>query len=172
MNQELYHQPLILDYSLPQEIYYNLVEAEVKPSPLKLLIKKLHPEAIPPLRTENNAGYDLYAIEDVSIPPGERRLIKTGWAMAIPAGWYGHISDRSSVAFKGGGHCLGKIIDESYRQEMGVIILNTDKEKTLVIKRGERPAQIIFKEYGQFEIDIVDELPASNRTGGFGTSGK
>lgn len=170
------NQTLFLDTSLGasfiNQICYNLASTDVKVAPLKLLIKKLHPDAILPTRTVGNAGYDFYAVEDVSILPGERKLVKTGIAMSIPAGWYGHISDRSSVAYKSGGHCLGKIIDESYRQEIGAIILNTDKEKTLIIKKGERPAQIVFKQYGQFEIEIVDELPISDRTGGFGTSGK
>lgn len=138
---------------------------------MKISIKKLNENAIIPTRDYGNAGYDLYATEDVIIAPGERRLIKTGIAMAIPIEWYGHISDRSGMAYKKGAHCLGKIIDPSYRKEIGIVLLNTDKKETLTVCKGDRPAQILFKQYGDFDFEEVEELDITDRGIGWGSSG-
>ena len=139
---------------------------------IKVQYKLLHPLAQVPTKTPGNAGYDLYAVERVVVPPRRRRVIKTGIASAIEPGYYGHISDRSGVAYKDGGHCLGKIIDDIYRKEWGIILFNTDEEKEIVVEIGDRPAQVIFHKYFEVESQVVDELPASDRGAGFGSSGK
>lgn len=136
-------------------------------------IKLLSPLAKIPERADSGAsGYDLSSIENYTILPGERKLIKTGISLAIPPGWYGHISDRSGMAYKKGGHTMGKIIDENFRKEVCVIILNTDKKDPIHILAGERVAQIIFKEYGVFDFNVVDDLDETDRGGGFGSSGE
>ena len=127
---------------------------------------------IPSKSSDSDAGYDLYCCEDVSIKPMERKLIKTGVSMSIPSGYYGHISDRSGMAFKKGAHCLGKIVDPSYRGEIGVIILNTDMYDTIKIQKGDRMAQIIFKKYENVEFTIEADLDETQRGfGGYGSSG-
>lgn len=139
----------------------------------QLSIKKLYPDSQLPIQGAGNAGYDLFSYIDVTIPPGERRLIDCGIAVAIPEGYYMHISDRSGMAFKNGGHCLGKIVDETYRGSVGVVLLNTDKEKPIEVKKGDRPAQFVLKKYERFPIVEVTELPESQRNEkGFGSSGK
>jgi dUTP pyrophosphatase len=100
---------------------------------------------VPSKSSNDDAGYDLYASEDYFIKPMERCLIKTGVAISIPSGFYAHISDRSGMALKKGAHCLGKIVDPSYRGEIGVILLNTDMYETIKIQKGDRIAQVIFK---------------------------
>lgn len=139
----------------------------------RLSIKKLYSDSQLPVQGAGNAGYDLFSYIDVTIPPGERRLIDCGIAVAIPEGYYMHISDRSGMAFKNGGHCLGKIVDETYRGSVGVVLLNTDKEKPIEVKKGDRPAQFVLKKYERFPIVEVTELPESQRNEkGFGSSGK
>ena len=142
------------------------------PSSPKLLVKKLNPAAQLPLQTDGNAGYDLYAVEAVVIPPGERRLVKTGIAMRTPPGYYASIRNRSGMSYKNGGDVLGGVFDHNYTGEVGVILLNTDKEKDIVVNIGDRPAQFILERYGSFEVELVEELPASERgEKGFGSSG-
>jgi dUTP pyrophosphatase len=127
---------------------------------------------LPSKSCDDDAGYDLYCSEDISIKPMERKLIKTGVAMSIPSGYYGHISDRSGMAFKKGAHCLGKIVDPSYRGEIGVIILNTDMYETIKIQKGDRIAQMIFKKYENVEFIVEEQLDETNRgSGGYGSSG-
>jgi len=136
-------------------------------------LKKIYEDAKTPTSSEGNAGYDLYACEHAYIPPQQRLLIKTGIKIEIPDGYYGHISDRSGMAFKHGAHCLGKIIDSNYRGEIGIILLNTDKEKSLSIVKNDRIAQIIFKKYEKVEFVESKELEDSNRNEkGFGSSGR
>lgn len=135
-------------------------------------IKLLSPLAKVPQKDYGNAGYDLFAIENVVIKPNQRALVKTGISISIPNGYYGHISDRSGMAYKKGAHCLGKIIDPNYTGEIGVIIYNTDANNDIVIYSGDRPAQIVFKKYEEISFEIVSELTATNRGDkGYGSSG-
>lgn len=135
-------------------------------------IQYLHPEAKPPTKNPGDAGYDLTSVEEVTIPPMERRLVKTGLALAIPSGYYGHISDRSGLALKHGLHCLGKIVDSTYRGELGVILLNTD-EKPYSVQIGDRIAQIIFHRYETMVFTEAELLPPSIRgAGGYGSTGR
>ena len=92
--------------------------------------------------------------------------------MSIPTGYYGHISDRSGMALKKGAHCLGKIVDSSYRGEVGVIILNTDMYETIKIQKGDRIAQMIFKKYETVEFIEKQTLDKTERSeSGYGSSG-
>ena len=142
---------------------------------MHIKIKKLNESAsIPNKNSEHDAGYDISSCEEVNIQPMSRQLVKTGISISIPTGYYAHVSDRSGMALKHGAHCLGKIIDPSFRGEIGVIIYNTDMYAPIKIKQGQRIAQIIFKKYENVNfIEVDDELDATERgEGGFGSSGE
>lgn len=135
-------------------------------------IKLLNTNAKLPSKNLGNAGYDLYSVENVIVSPLERKIISTGISIVIPVGFYGHICDRSGMAYKNGGTVLAGIIDETYRGEIKIILYNTDKEKPIEIKIGDRPAQIIFKHYYDFDFNIVEELDITDRNeNGFGSTG-
>src|SRR3989344_6627958 len=108
--------------------------------------------------------------EYYDIMPSERILIKTGIKVAIPQGHYGHIKDRSGLAFKHGLHVLAGVVDENYREEIGVVLVNLGKNNYKLTK-NERVAQMIIKRYEKVDIEYVDELDKTIRDGGFGSSG-
>ena len=106
------------------------------------------------------------------INPGERILVKTGIQVEIPEGHFGNIKDRSGNAFNHGIHVLGGVIDENYRGEIGVILVNLSK-KDFKINKNDRVAQMIISEYKKVNIEHVQELNETNRNkDGFGSSGK
>lgn len=139
---------------------------------MKILFKKFYYDVIKPTKGSSHAaGYDLYANYGVVIGAGTRQLIKLGFSTVIPEGYYGHISDRSGVAWKKGLHTMGKIVDSDYRGEWGVILLNTNNEQAH-IEKGERIAQVIFHKYFDFDFEEVEDLEESQRgAGGFGSTG-
>ena len=127
---------------------------------------------IPTKARDNDAGYDLYSIDEYIIKPMERTLVKTGISLEIPNGYYGHISDRSGMALKKGAHCLGKVVDPSFRGEIGVIILNTDMYEPIKIQSGDRIAQMIFKKYENISFVESSDLEKTERDEkGYGSSG-
>jgi dUTP pyrophosphatase len=106
------------------------------------------------------------------IKPGERIVVKTGIAVHIPQGFWGNIRDRSGLAMKHGLHNLGGVIDENYRGEIGIIVLNTSS-KPYTIMKNERVAQMIITPYILPEIEYVHDLDSTTRgSKGFGDSGK
>jgi len=134
-------------------------------------IKKLTPLAKTPTPgSDFAAGYDLYSTEDYTLKPLERKLFKTNISIAIPNGLYGRIAPRSGLAFKDGIDTLAGVIDEDYRGEIGVILINlgsVDKK----ISAGDKIAQIIFENYSRAKFQDVAELPSSVRAeGGFGST--
>jgi len=139
---------------------------------MEIPIKLTSENAKIPVRLDGSAGYDLFASEECVIPPLERCLIKTGVKLEIPLGYYGHISDRSGMAYKNGGHCMGKIIDPSYRGEIGIVLFNSDKEKEIKISIGDRPAQILFKKYENVTFSLGELSESVRQDKGFGSSGK
>lgn len=142
-------------------------------------IQKLpHGEGIdlPFYATTHAAGADLRAAiaEDVIIEPGEKVLIKTGFAMALPDNFEAQIRPRSGLALKHGITVLNSpgTIDADYRGEIGVILINHGKEGFRV-QRGDRIAQMIIAPFVQADFQSVDSLDETERgTGGFGSSGK
>jgi len=119
------------------------------------------------------AGVDLASAEATSLNPGERRAISTGVAMALPEGTYGKIEGRSGHAVKYGIIVGGGVIDNDYRGEIAVILINTG-DKPFVINKGDRIAQLIIQPSltNMMTFSPVDELPPSARgTKGFGSSG-
>lgn len=139
----------------------------------KIRIKRLKEEAtIPTKANVSDAGWDLYALEDVVINPKQRETIKTGVALEIPDGYVGLIWPRSGLSVKQGIDVLAGVIDSGYRGEIMVCLLNTSDE-TVSIKAGDRIAQILFQPVPFFEIVEVEELMESDRGDkGFGSSGQ
>ena len=121
-----------------------------------------------------DAGLDLRSTEDIVIEPGQRALIGTGIALAIPQGYAGFVQPRSGLAIKQGMTLVNTpgLIDSGYRGEIRIIALNTDKENAIAIKRGDRIAQLVIQEVPAVELVEVEELSSSERADtGFGSSG-
>ena len=107
-----------------------------------------------------------------SIKPNKRVLFKTGIEVAIPKGCWGNIKGRSGHAFHNGIHVLGGVIDENYRGEVGVILVNLS-QKPFEVNKNDRVAQMIISEYKRVKIEYVNELDNTNRNkDGFGSTGK
>ena len=134
--------------------------------------KKLYDSSHVPTKGHmNDAGWDLYSFETISIPSGATVLVSTGIAMAIPKGYVGLIWDRSSMGVKGI-HRHAGVIDSEYRGEVKVCLHNTAKE-TYHIEKGDRIAQMLIQEAPNFIQHVVHELDSTNRgDGGFGSTGK
>jgi dUTP pyrophosphatase len=142
---------------------------------INLKVKKLSSLAeIPAYQTEEAAGFDLHSIEDVVIAPKERKLIATGLAFDIPAGYEIQIRPRSGLAYKHGITVLNTpgTIDSDYRGEIKVLLINHSDEE-FEIKVGERIAQAVIKEVIQAKFEEVEELSETKRgEKGFGSTGK
>ena len=120
-----------------------------------------------------DAGLDLSACERVELFPGERALVPTGLAVAIPDGYAGFVQPRSGLAVKHGISIVNTpgLIDSGYRGELQVALLNTDLRETFVVEPGMRIAQLVVLPVPGIELVEVDELPASERgRRGFGSS--
>ena len=138
--------------------------------------KKLYESAKSPTKGHlDDAGWDLYAFETVSIPAGATVLVSTGIAIAIPKGHSGLIWDRSSMGVKGI-HRYAGVIDSGYRGEVKVCLHNSNPEEAknnYVIETGDRIAQIIIQQAPVFEIREVKNLEEGDRgNNGFGSSGR
>lgn len=130
---------------------------------------------LPRRATPHSAGFDLHARVEgaLEIEPGERALVPTGFAMAMPAGFEAQVRPRSGLAIKHGLTLLNSpgTVDSDYRGEVGVVLVNLGKEK-VTISRGARIAQLVVQRLPQIRIIEVDALPDSERgTGGFGHTG-
>jgi len=138
---------------------------------MKLKVKKLVENAkLPERKREGDAGLDLYCIEDVEILPNEIKLVSTGIAIEIPKGYFGLIKDRSGLASKGL-HVLAGVVDENYRGEVKVVMINLGKEK-IKLEKFSRIAQLIIIPYAKVEVEEVEGLSETERgEKGFGSSG-
>lgn len=130
---------------------------------------------LPSKMSEWAAGFDLQAAvsESVVLAPGERKLIPTGFAMAMPAQLEAQIRPRSGLAYKNGITCLNSpgTIDADYRGEVKVLLINHGQE-SFTITRGERIAQMVFQVVPEISVSEVNELPETVRgAGGFGHTG-
>ena len=129
---------------------------------------------LPSRAREDDAGLDLHAAETVTIGPGDRRLVSTGIALAIPAGYAGFVLPRSGLALRHGLTCLNTpgLIDAGYRGEVKVLLINHDRAAATVT-RGDRIAQLVIQRVETSALVEVDELPESDRgPGGFGSTGR
>jgi dUTP pyrophosphatase len=142
---------------------------------IEVAITRLRDDAVLPSRAyAGDAGLDLAACERLEIGPGERALVGTGIAVAIPDGHAGLVTPRSGLANAHGITMVNTpgLIDAGYRGEVRVILHNTDRRESFVVKPGMRIAQLVVVAVPQAELREVEELPASDRgTGGFGSSG-
>jgi len=137
-------------------------------------VKRLHDAATLPTRAyEGDAGLDLSACERVELGPGERAVVSTGVAVAIPEGHAGLVLPRSGLAVR---HGIGKVnapglIDAGYRGEVKVVLLNTDRNESFVVEPGMRIAQLVLVPVALPEPVEVADLPGSQRgERGFGSS--
>jgi dUTP pyrophosphatase len=145
--------------------------------PLSVPLRHLDPDlALPAYAKEGDAGADLVARESVVLTAGGGRgLIPTGVAIAIPEGYAGFVLPRSGLALRHGVTCLNTpgLIDAGYRDELKVLLVNTDAKDDYKVQRGDRIAQLVIMRVEQAQFGVVDELSASERgTGGFGHSGR
>jgi dUTP pyrophosphatase len=142
----------------------------------ELAFQRLDPDAALPERAHpGDAGFDLRSIEDVEVGPGERAMIGTGVAVAIPDGHAGLVLPRSGLASKHGltlANAPG-LIDSGYRGELICSVVNLDPHVSVKIARGERIAQLVVVEVPERRPGWVDELPPSSRSeSGFGSTGR
>ena len=141
---------------------------------IELPVRRLREDAVLPERAyAGDAGLDLAACEPVELGPGERAVVPTGLAVAIPEGYAGFVQPRSGLASRHGIAVVNSpgLIDSGYRGEIRVVLLNTDTTETFVVERGMRIAQLVVVPTPEFELLEVDELPESERgVRGFGSS--
>jgi dUTP pyrophosphatase len=144
---------------------------------IDVVVMRLDPDlALPSYARAGDAGADLVAREAVTLAPrGGRALVPTGVALALPDGYAGFVLPRSGLALRHGVTCLNTpgLIDSGYRDELKVLLVNTDPEEPYDVSRGDRIAQLVVQPVDQARFVPVDELPPSDRgTGGFGHSGR
>ncbi|MGL4797432.1 MAG: dUTP diphosphatase [Paraclostridium sp.] len=139
-----------------------------------LKVKKINEEAIiPNFAHKGDAGMDLYSIEEVVIPKSETRLIKTGISIELPKWTEAQVRPRSGLALKHSVTVLNSpgTIDEGYRGEIGVILINHGKED-FIVNKHMKIAQMVIKPIYEINIEEVKDLSNSDRgEGGFGSTG-
>jgi dUTP pyrophosphatase len=137
---------------------------------------RLSEAALPPARAhDGDAGYDLHAAEDASIPPGGRASVGTGIAVAIPQGHAGLVVPRSGLAARHGIAVVNApgLIDAGYRGEVRVLLLNTDRKEAFQVGAGDRIAQLLVVRVEGPEVAEADSLDETVRgAGGFGSTGR
>jgi len=141
---------------------------------IELPIQRLRDDAIVPEHAyAGDAGLDLSACERVELAPGERALVGTGLAVAIPDGYAGFVQPRSGLAARHGLTVVNSpgLVDSGYRGELRVVLLNTDAKQPFLVEPGMRIAQLVVLPIPELELVVVEELPASERgVRGFGSS--
>ncbi|MGH2690287.1 MAG: dUTP diphosphatase [Actinomycetota bacterium] len=130
---------------------------------------------LPAYAQDGDAGLDLLAARSLVLEPGERALVPTGIAVAIPEGFAGFVQPRSGLALRQGIGLVNSpgLIDSGYRGEIGVVLVNHDPHVPVKIERGDKVAQLVILPVAHAHVVECDELPASARgDGGFGSSGR
>jgi dUTP pyrophosphatase len=142
---------------------------------LDVMLRRLDPELpAPTYAHDGDAGADLVAAVDVELGPGERTVVPTGTAIALPEGYAAFVHPRSGLAARHGVALVNApgTIDAGYRGEIQVIAVNLDPRETVRFSRGDRIAQLVIQRVERARFVEVDELPDSVRaTGGFGSTG-
>ncbi|MFL6079839.1 MAG: dUTP diphosphatase [Ornithinibacter sp.] len=141
-------------------------------------VRRLHPDAgVPAYSTDGDAGADLTSVAEVTLAPGERALVPTGIAVALPPGTVGLVHPRSGLAARHGITVVNApgTVDSGYRGEILVNLVNLDLREPFTVRVGDRIAQLVVQHYLHADFDDVDSLPDSARgetghgsTGGFG----
>ena len=142
---------------------------------IELPIRRLREDAVLPERAyAGDAGLDLAACERHELGPGERAVVGTGLAVAIPDGHAGFVQPRSGLADRHGISIVNApgLVDSGYRGELKVILLNTDRSERFVVEPGMRIAQLVVLEVPELELSETNELPVTERgVRGHGSSG-
>ncbi len=138
-------------------------------------VRRLDPAARLPVRAhDDDAGYDLHALEPGVLEPGQRAMVRTGIAVEVPAGHAGLVLARSGLAARHGIALVNApgLIDAGYRGEVKVLLLNTDRDAPFEFAAGDRIAQLVVVAVAPVQIAELDDLAASARgEGGFGSTG-
>ena len=145
-------------------------------SSVQVLITRLDPELpLPRYAKGGDAGADIVSRIDITLAPGERALVPTGIAIALPDGYVALVHPRSGLAIKHGVTMVNSpgTVDAGFRGELQVILINHDRSESVSFKRGDRIAQLVIQKVERAEFVEVHELPGSGRgTGGFGSTGR
>ncbi|MFF0988596.1 dUTP diphosphatase [Kocuria nitroreducens] len=140
-----------------------------------MALQALDPDLpLPVYAKPGDAGADLRSREDLVLGPGERALVATGVAIALPEGFAGFVHPRSGLAARHGITVVNApgTVDSGYRGEIKVTLLNTDGAESFTVRRGDRIAQLVVQRVERAVFEVVDVLPGSTRGGtGFGSSG-
>ncbi|GAA2800540.1 dUTP diphosphatase [Saccharopolyspora taberi] len=142
---------------------------------VKVLLTRLDPDVpLPSYAKPGDAGADLVTTSDVVLQPGERALVGTGVAVALPEGYAGFVHPRSGLAARAGLSVVNApgTVDSGYRGEIKVCLINHDRVEPLSLRRGDRIAQLVVQKVEHAVFHEVDELPESQRgAGGYGSTG-
>jgi dUTP pyrophosphatase len=145
-------------------------------SSVQVLITRLDPEVpLPRYAKGGDAGADIVSRIDITLAPGERALVPTGIAIALPDGYVALVHPRSGLAIKHGVTMVNSpgTVDAGYRGELQIILINHDKSEAVSFKRGDRIAQLVIQKVERAEFVEVEALPGSGRgSGGFGSTGR
>lgn len=132
------------------------------------------PDFVPLYAHPGDAGADLRSAETLVIPAGERRTVRTGVSIALPAGYVALVHPRSGLAARYGITVLNApgTVDAGYRGEISVTLLNTDSANAFEVTRGDRIAQLVIQQVERAHFLIVEQLPGTHRgESGFGSTG-
>lgn len=144
---------------------------------MRLPFRKLVSEARAPAQAHaGDAGYDLRSVEEISLEPGRRALVRTGISVAIPEGYAGLVLPRSGLAVRHGISLVNApgLIDSGYRGEIQVPLINHDRESTFEVEVGMRVAQLVLVRAAGadfVEVELLEEASDGRGEGGFGSSG-
>jgi len=143
--------------------------------PVEVLVRRLDPDLpLPAYAHPGDAGADLVTAEDVELGPGERAMVATGLAIALPAGYAAFVHPRSGLAHRFGVGVVNApgTVDAGYRGEIKVLLVNHDRTATVRLRRGDRIAQLVVQRFERARFVEVDILPDSARgAGGYGSTG-
>jgi dUTP pyrophosphatase len=145
------------------------------PEPLEVAVRRLDPDLpLPAYAHPGDAGADLLTTVDVTLAPGERALVPTGIALALPEGYVAFVQPRSGLAARHGVSLVNTpgTVDAGYRGEIKVLLINHDRAEAVELRRGDRVAQLVVQRFETARFVEVDELPGSVRgAGGYGSTG-
>ena len=146
------------------------------PHAVDVLVRRLDPDVPPPSYAHpGDAGLDLVTTVEAVLEPGERALLPTGIAIALPEGYAGFVHPRSGLALKHGLSIVNApgTVDAAYRGELAVTVINLDPREAVHLRRGDRIAQLVVQRVEHAVLHEVETLPGSDRgEGGFGSSGR
>ena len=150
--------------------------AQLATEPVDVLIRRLDPGLpLPAYALPGDAGADLRTAVDLELAPGERAVVPTGIAVAMPEGYAAFVHPRSGLAARFGVSLVNTpgTIDAGYRGEIKIIVVNLDRTSPVAFARGDRVAQLVFQRVERARFTEVDELPGSERgEGGHGSTGR